>query len=198
MIIQVDKEKLLKEFEEKYVENRWISEFEKIAKKYKNDKDSIGKKLISVFELVCRDAILLQEKELKGNIKYIYFSSLRTSILKNKGEFKIDLYDENWFLDKEECSVNINLEFIYDSLFNHMEELLEKKNEYGRNITEMDIEKIKLKEANKYHILAVNIIKSIIEKFLECPLYKEMKKNEDIVIAAGEYMDITTIIYSKN
>ncbi|OOM73571.1 hypothetical protein CLPUN_44670 [Clostridium puniceum] len=198
MIIQVDKEKLLKEFEEKYVTNRWTGEFDEIIKKYKSDRDSIEEKLISKFDLVCKEAILLQEKQSKGKIKYIYFSLLRASILENKGQWRVDLYDQNWFLDKEECSININLNFIYDSLFNHMEELLEKKNEYGRNITAIDIENIKLKEANRYHILTLQFLKSLIEKFIKISSYEEMKKTKDITILAGEYMDEARIIYSTN
>ena len=122
---------------------------------------------------------------------------LRTRLLENKGQWRIDLYDEKWFLDKEECSINIDLDFIYEPLFNHMKELSEKKKEYGRTIKEKDIHIIKLREANKYHGLALNIIRDILEKFLECASYKEMKKKEDIVIMAGEYMDAAITIYSK-
>lgn len=197
MIIRVDKEKLLKEFEEKYVVDRYKDEFGKIIEKYRSDKDSIEKELISKFNLVCTEAIELQEKELKGEIKYIYISLLRTSLLENKGRWRIDLYDEKWFLDKEECSINMDLDFVYESLFSHMEELLEKKTEYGRYINEMDIEKVKLKEANKYHFLALELFKVMIEEFLECISYNEMRKKEDITIMAGEYMDSTNVIYPK-
>ncbi|NFG61474.1 hypothetical protein [Clostridium sp. CMCC3677] len=198
MIIQVDKEKVLKEFEEKYVHNRYITEFEKIIEKYKTERESIKENLISKFNSICTEAILLQEKEQKGEIRYIYFSMLRTKILENKGQWRIDFYDEKWFLDKEECSINIDLDFIYEPLFNHMKELSEKKKEYGRTIKEKDIEVIKLREAEKYHGLAIGIIMKMLESFLECTSYKEMKKKEDIVIMAGEYKDYNILIYSQN
>ncbi|MHC1686033.1 MAG: hypothetical protein AB6733_24410 [Clostridiaceae bacterium] len=198
MIIQVDKNEVLKKFNEKYVDERWNIEFEKIVEKYKRNKSDIIKKLISSLDLMCKRVILLQENGLKGEIKYIYFSLLRTSILYNKGEYRVDLYDERWFSDKEECSINMDFEFIFQSIFSHMEELLEKKKQYGRNITDMDIENIKLKEVEKYNILAIYIIKDMIEDLLESTLYKEMKKSEDIVIAVGEYMDESNIIYRGN
>lgn len=196
MIIQVDKEKLLREFEEKYVVNRWTSEFNEIIKEYESNIESIEEDIISKFNLVCKEATALQEKQLKGKIRYIYIFLLRTSILENKGQWRIDLYDKNWFLDKEECSINIDLNFIYDSLFNHMEELSEKKKEYGRNITDMDIENIKLKEANKYHMLSFEFLRNLIEKFVKISSYENMKKTEDIKILAGEYMDEVKVIYS--
>jgi len=198
MIIQVDKEKLLKEFEEKYVVDRYKDEFGKIIEKYATNRENINENLTSKINSVCKEAILLQEKELKGEIKYIYISMLRTKLLENKGQWRIDLYDKKWFLDKEECSINIDLDFIYEPLFNHMKELSEKKKERGRTIKDKDIERIKLREANKYHGLAVNIIRDMLQSFLECASFKEMKKKEDIVIMVGEYMDVAVKIYSKN
>lgn len=198
MIIKADKNQVLKEFEEKYVADRYKEEFTKIIEKYNKDKESIKENLTSKFNSVCKEAILLQEKELKGEIRYIYFSMLRTKILENKGQWRIDLYDKKWFLDKEECSINIDLDFIYEPLFNHIKELSEKKKEYLRTIKERDIQIIKQREANKYHGLALNVINDILESFLECTSYEEMKKKEDIVIMAGEYMDAAITIYSKN
>ncbi|NSB17197.1 hypothetical protein [Clostridium beijerinckii] len=197
MIIRADKEKLLKEFKKKYVINRYINEFKIIIEKYRKDRSIIKENLTSKFDLVCKEAIKLQEKELKGEIRYIYFSFLRTSLLESKGEWRIDLYDKKWFLDKEECSINIDFDLVYEPLFNHMSELLEKKKEYRRNINEVDIESIMLEEAGKYHYLVINIIEDMIESFLACSSYKEMKKKENIIIQAGEYMDSTTRIYPR-
>lgn len=198
MIIRADKNKVLKEFQGKYLEGRYEEELKKIIENYNEHRDIIKENLTSKFNTVCEEAILLQEKDLKGPIMHIYFSMLRTSILENKGEWRIDLYDEKWFLDKEECSINIDLDFIYETLFIHIKELSEKKKEYGRTIKEKDIEGVKLKEANKYHSLALNIIKGILQSFLECTSYKEMKKKEDIIIRAGEYMDAAVLINAKN
>ena len=197
MIIKADKNKVLKEFREKYVADRYKEELKNILEKYNENKDSIKEKLTSKFNSICQEAVFLQKEGLKGEIKYIYFSMLRTKLLENKGQWRIDLYDERWFLDKEECSINIDLDFIYEPVFNHMKELSEKKKEYIRIIKEKDLEAIKLKEANKYHSLALNIMRDALKNFLECISYNEMKKKEDIAIMAGEYMDTAIQINSK-
>lgn len=197
MIIKEDKEKLLKEFHEKYILDRYKEEFTKILEKYNTDRETIKDNLILKFDSVCKNAVLLQEKELKGEIKYIYFSILRTKILENRGQWRIDLYDKKWFLDKEECSVYMDLDFIYKPLFDHMKELSEKKREYGRIIKERDMNLIRQREANKYHALALNIIRDLLKSFFGCGSYKEMKKEKDMVIMAGEYMDEAIVIYSE-
>ncbi|AGX44146.1 hypothetical protein [Clostridium saccharobutylicum] len=197
MIIKADKNKVLKEFQEKYVVDRYKEEFTKIIEKYKTNREEIKENLTTKFNSVCKEAISLQEKELKGEIRYIYFSMLRTRLLEDKGIWRIDLYDEKWFLDKEECSINIDLDFIYESLFNHMKELAEKKKEYGRTIKEKDIQVIKLREANKYHSFTLYLIKDLLKSFLEDSSYKEIKKKDDISIMIGEYMDTAMMIYPK-
>lgn len=78
-----------------------------------------------------------------------------------------------------------------------MKELLEKKKEYGRIIKERDIEAMKLKEANKYHILAANVVIQMLQSFFECTSYNEMKKKEDLKIMVGEYMEASVMIYSQ-
>ena len=158
---------------------------------------SIEENLFLSFEEVCKKVREFQEKKLKGEIKYIYFSLLRTKILEYKGEYRVDLYDENWFLDKKETSVNVDLNFLYVPLFDFMRELKEKKNEHGRIITDMDIEHIMLGEVNKFHVLAVEFLKNIFEKFVTIPAYEAMGKANDIKILAGEYMDEAEIIYTQ-
>ena len=198
MIILVDKEKVINEFKAKYVDKRFGEETFKIYEKFNSNKEEIKEEIISEFKKVCAYAIELQEKGLKGIIQFIHISYLRTSLMENMGIYRIDLYDDRWFVDKEECSVNISLDFIYQPLFSHISELEQHKKEYGRTITEMDIERIKLKEAEKYHDLAIKILKSMINDFIECEEYKDMKKHEEIMILAGEYRDEAILLYESN
>ncbi len=195
MLKTVDKGKVLAEFQEKYVNDKWVYKFLEVDEIYKADKAAIEDNLIRTFEEVCKQAVALQEKRLKGEIKYIYFSLLRTSILENKGEYRIDLYDENWFLDKSDTSINMDLNFIYVPLFDFIKELKEKKTQYGRTITDMDIEDIMLREVYKFHVLTVEFLKNMVEKFITTSAYEAMEKADGIKILAGEYMDNAEIIY---
>lgn len=198
MIIQVDKEKVLDEFKRKYVEGRFYEESSKIYDDFENRKDIIKSTIISQFKDGCKKALELQNEGIKQNIKFIYISYLRTSIMDNKSTYRIDFFDNRWFMDKEECSIDLNMDFIYEPLFKHMEELNEKKSEYGRTITEMDIEKIKMKESEKYNKIALNILDGILEDFINTDEYQEMKKDEEIRVFAGEYMDKVMVLYENS
>lgn len=197
MIIPVDKEKVMAEFKAKYVEGHFEEEYPKIQEKLNKDREAIQKEIIFKFKEVCNKAKNMQEENLKNQIQYIYISYLRTSLLQNLGIYRIDLYDDKWFLDKEECSVDIDLSFIYEPLFLHVDELQERKKAYLRTITEMDVEKIKLKEGNKYHKFGMDIFKDLALDLVKCEEYKEMKKSEEICIFAGEYLDEAELIYKN-
>ena len=197
MIIPVDKEKILQEFKDKYVNNRFINEIPKINKKIEKNEKVIKNEILLNFNKVCENAKNLQNENIKKKIKFIYISFLRTSLLENKGIWRIDLFDENWFLDKEECFINLDFSFIYEDLFDFIEGLQEKKKEYGRSITEMDIEKIKLQEGDKYHNLIMRFFENKINELIECENFKEMNKHEELMIFAGEYMDEVELLYES-
>lgn len=192
------KEAALEDFVKRYVLDRWQQELSVIDKRYYENKHNIKENLLGAFDSLCKNAVTLQELEKKGPIKYIYFSFLRTSIMQNTSLYRLDAYDEKWFLDKEECTASLKVDFIFNSLFQHMEELENKKMEYGRQITSMDIERIKLLEAPKYHIMTMEFIRSLVQQLVEIESYKKMLKSKDICIMAGEYMDASEILYKEN
>jgi hypothetical protein len=78
-----------------------------------------------------------------------------------------------------------------------MEDLKEKKIEYARVITLMDIERIKLMEAKKYHVLVEGFVKEMLPQILGVEEYTKMKKEQDISIMIGEYMGETDMLYGK-
>lgn len=193
----MNKNEALRDFVEKYVKGQWQHEFIAIDEEYRKNKESIDKGLKLAFESLCKKAIALQEIKAKGKIKYIYFSFLRTSIMENTAFYRLDAYDEKWFLDKQECSVMWDADFIFRNLFNHIEEIQTKTVAYARKITPIDIEEIKFCEALKYNTLTIEFLKEMVPVLIECEAYKEMVKDTDITILAGEFMDISEVLYES-
>lgn len=197
MIQTINKETALKDFIEKHVQERWIKNIEIINKNYIENSDKIESQFIKTFEKLCKKAISLQNEGNKGEISYIYISFLRTRIMENTAFYRIDAYDSNWFADKEECFEFWDADFMFKDFFQHMEELELYKSDYLRKITSMDIERIKKYEAIKYHIFAIEFVRTMIDQLIEVEKYKEMLKTPNIVILAGEYMDQTEVLYPK-
>ncbi|WP_432665084.1 hypothetical protein R9X47_02320 [Wukongibacter baidiensis] len=177
--------------------DRWINELKNIENRYLCSKDEIEEELIDIFDKLCKKTKEMQEKNLKNKIKYIHFSILRTKIMENEGVYRIEFYDEDWYLDEVEAYEFWNADFIYKSLFDHMEELEVKKKKYLRTITSMDIEKIKQVEVSKYHTLACEMVKDMVEKLIELKSFKEIVSEGGYSILFGEYKGDSKVIYQK-
>lgn len=184
----------IEDFKIKYVYGRFKNEVSGIYEKLDKNNELIKKELMSQFNQVYIKAGRLQEKKLKGVIKYIYISYLRSNLFEGKAVYRIDLYDEKWFLDKEECSSFINFNFVFENLFIHMNELYEKKKEYGTGISELDIEKIMFEEGEGYHKVAVNLLNDLIEDLIKSDEYKKMSKDDEVMIFAGEFRDQSKLL----
>lgn len=198
MTIIIDKKAVLQDFVKKYVLGQWQEELLRINQRYGQDKETIENKLIAAFDQVCKRTSELQKQEKKRDTRYINISFLRTSIMDNTSYYRIDTYDENWYLDQEECSSLWDADFIFRSLFQHMADLETKKSRCSRKITSIDIDRIKMFEALKYHVLAVEFIREMLPRLLATEGYTQMQKSPEINILAGEYMDHSEILYGKN
>ena len=194
----MNKNDMLKEFISKYVLENWAQELSNINQRYYSRKEYIEKELVSAFDSVCRKAAEFQKQGLKGDTQYICISFLRTSIIENTSFYRIDAYDNRWFLDTKECYVMWDADFIFLSLFRQIEVLMDEKKQFNRMITDMDIDCIKLAEALKYHILAVEFVRSMILELIQCTAYKQMGKTSKICIMMGEFRDFSEVLYGDN
>jgi hypothetical protein len=192
----MDKQAAMHDFWQKHVLDRWQYDLIEIDQRYSEQKAGIENGFCQAFDALCTQAARQQEQGSKGEIHTIFFSFLRTSIMENSAAYRLDAHDENWFLDRTECTVAWEADFIFAPLFRRMTELEQVKSAYARKITSMDIERIKQSEAIKYHLLAVEFMKSMVPMLLECPGYRQMGKSLKICLLAGEYRDQCEVLYA--
>ena len=190
--------KKVEKFYQDYIKNKWIEIFVELDKEYQKNLNVIINDVVRDFSKVCQRVIELQKRNEKGKVKYIYFSFLRTNILADNGDFRVDIYDENWFFDNKQCSGSIDMSFVFKYLFNFIEEIKKNSLENKISMSDIELEKIKLEESERYKILAIEYLKTIVLKMVEDEKYKQMIKDENIYIIAGEYMDECQLIYPKN
>lgn len=193
----MDRQAAMHDFFQKHVLDRWQYDLPLIDRRYNEEKEAIDRSFCDVFHELCTQAARQQGQGDKGEIHTIYVSYLRTSIMDNNALYRIDAYDENWFLDITECAVKWDASFIFDPLFKRMDELEVQKSAYARKITSMDIEQIKQMEAIKYHLLAVEFMRSMVPVLLDVPGYHQMAKSSKFCLLAGEYRDQSEVLYQN-
>ena len=137
----------------------------------------------------------MQKEDKIGDIRYIYFSYLRTNLIKYSADYLIEFFDERWMYCKEECTGGFDMDFVYSDFFKTINNAKESKGKYGRFITDMDIEKIMIKEGDKYNNFAVDYIKNMILEIVDTDGYKKLKKSSKLQIFMGEYHDKVRVLY---
>ncbi|QDY83667.1 hypothetical protein FQU75_09790 [Paenibacillus polymyxa] len=190
----MDRDAALQDLLEKHVFTEWLQDLALIENNFLSRQQAIADELMAALESLCQLATVQHEQGRKGEIRYIYISLLRTRVMKNKAIYRIDAYDENWFLDGAECAVEWSADFIFQPLFNRMAKLEQLKSNYARKITTMDIEQIQQIEAIKYHLLTVEFLKSQMPVFVASPSLARMPKAEVCTIFAGEFRDDSKIL----
>ena len=128
----MDRDAALQDLLEKHVFTEWLQDLALIENNFLSRQQAIADELMAALESLCQLATVQHEQGRKGEIRYIYISLLRTRVMKNKAIYRIDAYDENWFLDGAECAVEWSADFIFQPLFNRMAKLEQLKSNYTR------------------------------------------------------------------
>ncbi|ASR46419.1 hypothetical protein B4V02_06865 [Paenibacillus kribbensis] len=190
----MNRDAALQDLLEKHVFTEWLHDLALIENNFLTRQQAIEEELIAALESLCKLATFQHEQGRKGDIRYIYISLLRTRVMRNKAVYRIDAYDENWFLDEAECAVEWSADFVFEPLFNRMAKLEKLKSDYARKVTTMDIEQIQQIEAVKYHLLTVEFLKSQMPAFIATPSLERMPKADTCTIFAGEYRDDSQLL----
>ncbi|CAH1226009.1 hypothetical protein PAECIP111893_05314 [Paenibacillus plantiphilus] len=185
----MDRDTVLDKFLEEHVFDQWLDDLIPIGDALNERKEEIEHGLSQTVDTVWRQVAEQQEQGVKGVIHYVYISLLRTGIMENIPHYRIDAYDENWMMDKVECTALWRADFIFEPLFRRMKELEQTKKAYARKITSQDLDRIKQIEAVKYHLLAIEFIKSMMPALLSSMEYSRIAKSPGISWMAGEFRD---------
>lgn len=183
------------EFKTKYIDNTYFENIMSVKKRICENKEAINSKIINSFNEACIKACEMQKEDRIGDIRYIYFSYLRTNLIKYSADYLIEFFDERWMYCKEECTGEFDMDFVYSDFFKTINNAKESKGKYGRFITDMDIEKIMIKEGDKYNNFAVDYIKNMILEIVDTDGYKKLKKSSKLQIFMGEYHDKVRVLY---
>lgn len=187
----MDRDTVLDKFLEEHVFDQWLDDLIPIGDALNERKEEIEHGLCQTVDTVWRQVSEQQEQGVKGAIHYVYISLLRTGIMENIPYYRIDAYDENWMMDKVECTALWRADFIFEPMFRRMKELEQTKKAYARKITSQDLDRIKQIEAVKYHLLAIEFIKSMVPALLGSSEYAQIAKSPKISWMAGEFRDHT-------
>lgn len=140
----------------------------------------------------------MQQAGEKGAVAFVQFSLLRTNILLNKHELRLDAYDENWYLDTGECSGSYDVNEVLTPLseFADMVEALRKDS--PMSITLRETQNRIFEESRKYLIFLAELIRLGMQKVIQTEGYRKIRKAPVFVVCIGGLLDRVDILYKED
>lgn len=190
-------EKIVQDFIKAQTEG-WVEEdFSAMNLALFDNKKNIVGELSAAIRQVCSQAITQQAQGIKGPAAIICISFLRTNIMDNIWEYRVNLYDEKMFLDQVECCASYKMDFVWQYLRKRLEGLAAavKTGMHANKVRSFHLEDVKLNMAEQYHAAAVAITQLAIGEAIKIPEYDALKRIDNFKIVMGEYWDSNVLIY---
>jgi hypothetical protein len=193
-------EKLLQDFIKKQTENWVIEDFNAMSLVLFESKANIIANLSEAIRQACCQANIQQASGIKGIAEVICISFLRTNIMDNIWEYRVDIYDDKFFRDPVECFANYKMDFVWNFLKTRMEKLdmSIKASIYVNKVRPYHLEEIKMLMAEQYHVAAETITKLAIAEAVKIPEYDTLQKADNFKIIMGDYWDTNVLLYEAN
>lgn len=160
--------------------------------------ESLTAKFLECFSAYCRKISRMQRQGKKGPVAYIHFSVLRTNVLLNRHEIRMDAYDENWYLDREECSGSYPVEEFYCFLEKFGEAVEELRTGSGGGVSLAQAQKRVFDESKLYLLYLAEFIRLGMRQAVLTEDYRRMERAPCFTVAIGGYLDRFDILYRED
>lgn len=150
------------------------------------------------FTAYCDKIYRMQQQGKKGAVSYIHFSVLRTSILLNKHEIRMDAYDENWYADPVECSGSYPVKEIYSCLEKYGDTVEELRVKSGGRVSLAEAQKKVFDESNLYLFYTAELIRTGMRDVIQTESYQRIKRAPCFMVCIGGFLDRFDILYKED
>jgi hypothetical protein len=140
---------------------------------------------------------LLQKEHKKGEVQYFIISFLRCSIYLDKLQWRMDILDDQFYLDDQECEGYYLPVFIQGKYWEDLDFLLEKARDRFIRLQNYEWMEIKEQYTEFYVLFVLQMVDSLIEYIMEEIEENKISLSESFKVICGEYMDRGIILYER-
>lgn len=139
----------------------------------------------------------IQKEQKKGDLQYLVFNFLRSSIYSNQLELYLDALDSGFYLDVHETSVHYKLDFLIKFFLNDLELIHKIAEEEFVRLQSYELFEVKERYADFYSALICKILESQKNLIMDVVLESGIGITNNFQILYGEYMGNAVTLYKK-
>lgn len=166
-----------------------------IFENYKINRDFLYQQFANKMKELFKKSNELYNSGQKGRVHYIVISYLLSGILTQNYDLKIDMYDEQFYLDEVEVSGY----WSYHYFFSHFQNDVQQFEQYIRNrlvrVQSYEVQRIAFQYINDYLLLLIPLIREFVTQITMEEAFLQLEKAEDLQILFGGYLDKGMILY---
>lgn len=170
-------------------------EFAKLSQEIKSgfeyEKAEIRKGLSEALEKVYQNYKSMEQRGETGDLKWIYFSFLRSSMVDDYPAYRIDFYDERDCYSYRECSGSWDFAFVF-SRFRRLKGKIRDAFSCQSKVKKYEMDDMLYNFYEKFHLIAAELLGQLLQDSLNG--YFDIKKPAVIGIKEGELFDRTNLI----
>jgi uncharacterized protein YjbI with pentapeptide repeats len=198
--VKVIKSDSWEHFEQNYVRPKVREKLLQAEAYLLKHQDQLAEEWLQSFRKICLKIKLMQSKGDINRVGFIQYSMLRSSILERKPRYLINVYHKDWYFDpaQKECREDYYCGRIFRFLDQLEQELEEPRKRYLDQITPVDLEQVKLREADQFNQCIVHLAEYALNQGETVPEFTEIAKEEEIEVRVGEYYDTSEVVYKED
>lgn len=190
---------MIQDFLEKQTAS-WLEEDVPIMQEnFPRNQGEITNSLSAAIANLCHTASEQQQAGYKGKAAFLCISFLRTNILEDSFQYRLDIYDERFYLDRMECTGCFELDYVWDYFQNRMAELTKaiRSSVFANRIRTRQLNAVKLAMAELYNEVAIICTNLVLAEALKSPEYAALRKVPNFKIVMGEYRDKNMLLFEE-
>ena len=178
------------------IEENFVLICKEIQEIYNNEYPKIWGEIASILTELFLATVKLQLDKKKEEIEYIYIQYLHSSLNTGRWGYRIEVFDEKFYLSKEEICAYYYPEFLYPVWEKDLNMWTQKLRSMYPRIQAYEMEKIKTEYIEYYNLICRTLFKELAILIINLSAWKQVKKGKEVTILFGGYMEKGTIIYS--
>lgn len=196
----MDKAEALAHFEENYVQAKLIEKLLQTEEYFRSHQDELADEFLRSVGAIGMKINLMQSKGEIGKVGYINYGMLRSSILDRSPIYRINVYNKEWYFDREqkECQGEYDGNSVFRFLDELETELDEPRKRYFGAISPVDLELVKLREAAKFNQFIIHLAGYALNKGDSIEELSNIAKEEEFEVRVGEYYDLSEVVYKED
>jgi uncharacterized protein YjbI with pentapeptide repeats len=196
----LNKAESLKDFEQNYLREHVLEKLLRAEDYLLKHHDELAEEWRQSLRNICLKIKTMQSKGEINRVGFIQYSMLRSSILERQPRYLINVYHKDWYFDpvQTECREDYYCSRIFQFLDQLEQDLEEPRKRYLDQITPVDLEQIKLREADKFNQWVVYLAGYVLNQGEPVPEFREIAREEELEVRVGEYYDTSEVVYKED